>query len=323
VRARGVRATEAGSCATLDGWVGSDEVLAWWSAQAPDVPGKTGTVPMLLARHRATHGAVTSVWSWRGAIDGVEISGDAVHVMRRDGQRHTHSPQPSGWRIDLERGLERRQLLLGGLATTVPAPHAAEQTEQPPALLALPASFSLGERHYRRSEVSWGAAGKPRAEIALSIGEEHELLVEVVVEPSIRAFVPAGAENPLDNEPAAINGDGIQLYVACGEEGGAWLLVPDAAGSSVVVHRIAGWATSLTARATWRPTARGYALDARIVLPSGCTTLALDVIVNEIGPGRARRRGQLVLSGTEREFVYLRGDRHDPQRLLRFHRTDV
>jgi hypothetical protein len=45
------------------------------------------------------------------------------------------------------------------------------------------------------------------------------------------------------------------------------------------------------------------------------------VIVNDAGPGRARRRGQLVMSGAGGEFAYLRGDRHDPSRLIPFSRT--
>jgi len=43
---------------------------------------------------------------------------------------------------------------------------------------------------------------------------------------------------------------------------------------------------------------------------------ALDLIVNERPVGRERRRGQLVLSGARGEFVYLRGDRHDLERLI-------
>jgi len=43
---------------------------------------------------------------------------------------------------------------------------------------------------------------------------------------------------------------------------------------------------------------------------------ALDVVVNEKPADRERRRGQLVLSGARGEFVYLRGDRHDKERLL-------
>ena len=44
----------------------------------------------------------------------------------------------------------------------------------------------------------------------------------------------------------------------------------------------------------------------------------LDVIANDAGPGRERRRGQLVLSGAHGEFAYLQGDRHDPRRLVPF-----
>jgi hypothetical protein len=64
-------------------------------------------------------------------------------------------------------------------------------------------------------------------------------------------------------------------------------------------------------------------LDAEVALPPDCTELALDLLVNETAPGRARRRGQLVLSGADGEFVYLRGDRHDPSRLPGFIITDA
>ena len=50
--------------------------------------------------------------------------------------------------------------------------------------------------------------------------------------------------------------------------------------------------------------------------------IELDVLVNETTAGRVRRRGQLVLSGADGEFVYLRGDRHEPERLLRFSLAD-
>jgi hypothetical protein len=51
--------------------------------------------------------------------------------------------------------------------------------------------------------------------------------------------------------------------------------------------------------------------------------VAADVIVNETVAERVRRRGQLVLSGAAGEFVYLRGDRHECARLLRFSLADV
>jgi hypothetical protein len=42
------------------------------------------------------------------------------------------------------------------------------------------------------------------------------------------------------------------------------------------------------------------------------------VIVNETSPDRERRRGQLVLGGSEGQFVYLRGDRHSAEDQLAF-----
>jgi hypothetical protein len=135
--------------------------------------------------------------------------------------------------------------------------------------------------------------------------------------------VPEEAVNTLDNEPAAINGDGVQLHVRCAGSEGAWLLVPRAADRSVAVHPIAGWKGRLSVSSEWHPTSDGYELSARVVLPRDCRMAELDLLVNETAPGRARRRGQLVLSGAQGEFVYLRGDRHDRRRLLRFKLTDA
>jgi hypothetical protein len=149
------------------------------------------------------------------------------------------------------------------------------------------------------------------------------LRVAIVVEPSHRMFVPADTINELDNEPAGINGDGVQLYVTYGAAGGAWLLVPIADSTAVSARPVAGWSTGLLVSASWSATAKGYALDVRVPLPPAPAALALDVLVNEAAPGRERRRGQLVMSGADREFVYLRGDRHEATRLLRFTHPDV
>jgi hypothetical protein len=136
--------------------------------------------------------------------------------------------------------------------------------------------------------------------------------------------VSVDAENPLDNEPAAINGDGMQLYVVAGERKGGWLLVPRDESSDVGILPIEGWEKGLSVSATWKPTESGYAIVAEVALPSGITDVALDMIVNETAPERERRRGQLVLSGARGEFVYLRGDRHDDvARLLRFNTTNA
>ena len=77
-----------------------------------------------------------------------------------------------------------------------------------------------------------------------------------------------------------------------------------------------GWSDEIRPHATWRPTDDGYQLDAELPIPLDAAPLALDVLVNVSGPDRQRRRGQLVLSGGRGEFVYLRSDRHDPERLI-------
>jgi hypothetical protein len=134
--------------------------------------------------------------------------------------------------------------------------------------------------------------------------------------------VPIATVNGLDNEPAAINGDGVQLYAIAGEHRGAWLLLPRADSSEVDQRPIDGWPGDLRVRATWQAVTDGWELLAAVELPGDTREVALDVLVNETAPGRSRRRGQLVLSGAHGEFVYLRGDRHDAARLLRFTLSD-
>jgi hypothetical protein len=114
----------------------------------------------------------------------------------------------------------------------------------------------------------------------------------------------------------------VQLYVATAAASGAWMLVPEPGRPAPRIRRVPGWGDLELRQADWERTPEGYDLGARVALPrgrdGGDQLLALDVLVNETAPGRERRRGQLVLSGAQGEFVYLRGDRHDPARLVPF-----
>ncbi len=314
----------------LRGFVIADRGATWWSALAPDVPTRAGLAPLLLARRSAQHGRYLSVWSWRDAIVDVEDDETGVRITRRDGGRDHHSWDSAGWYVECERrsGSEmlREHIALRGVVASAEAAHAAVEASSenvPPAVYTLPASFTLGEPHYRRSEQSWSEAGRPSATVDIALIARDTLRVSVDVSNVERRFVPIDAENPLDNEPAAINGDGVQLYIAAGERSGGWLLVPDPGSHEVGIRVVEGWDEGLAIAARWEPTASGYSIVADIPLPDLASTVDLDVIVNEIAPGRERRRGQLVLSGASGEFVYLRGDRHARTRLLRFTIADA
>lgn len=319
VRLRGTR--DGIGNAMLDGWVMAPAGTTWERALVPDVPSRSGLVPMLLPRGTSAVGRITSVWSWRRRVNSVTIADDWITVHRADGTADEHRVAADGWRIECGADGQRTVVLLAGFAsrrTPVSQAAAVHETDVPAPTAGLPAHFELGRPHYRRSEQSWSEAGEPRAEVDISVAGRGVLDVRVRVALSHRLFVPVATANALDNEPAAINGDGLQLYVVAGERRGGWLLVP-ARDSNVVEQRlIEGWNGGLAVQATWTPTEQGWEVSASVPLPAAITTVALDVLVNETTPGRARRRGQLVLSGADGEFVYLRGDRHDAARLLRF-----
>jgi len=321
------RTTEGG---VLRGWMLADAGTTWWSAHAPDVPTRPGQVPLLLARHRAHRGRYLSVWSWRDAVVSVEPHGAGVRVVRRGGECDVHSRSESGWRIGSQgragEEVRREQMLLCGLETgaeEIAGPVSPAVPGAASTVLPLPVTLTLGEPHYRRSEESWNEAGRPTATVTLANEPSDMLTVTVEAADVHRCFVPIDAENLLDNEPAAINGAGVQLYVTAGERTGGWLLVPDRSSRQVGVRVVEGWDAGLGVRARWEPTGAGYRLVADVALPSGTAEVGLDVLVNETTPGRERRRGQLVLSGGRGEFVYLRGDRHEKARLVRFTIADV
>jgi len=321
VRLRGTR--DGIGNATLDGWATGVDGTVWERALAPDVPSRQGFVPVLLVRSTTAVGRIAAVWSWRGRVHDVEISDERILVHRADGASDQHQRTIEGWRIERHATGRSDLVVLAGFVTRrtpTPATPALDAPGRPAAATALPATVVLEAPHYRRSEESWHEAGEPRAEVHVASPRADELLVRVNVAPSYRQFVSVDSPNPLDNEPAAINGDGVQLYVVAGDQRGGWLLVPRPDSADVEQRPIEGWTEGLTLRATWQPTEHGWSLIATVGLPVDLAEISLDVIVNETAPGRARRRGQLVLSGAAGEFVYLRGDRHDPERLLRFTR---
>jgi hypothetical protein len=220
-----------------------------------------------------------------------------------DGSTHTHHADASAWRV----GVSGADVIeLGGF--TPPRPSVRRPSAALPQTLTIPASITLGESHYRRSEQSWSDAGRPSAMVTLQ-PSSTTLDIHVRVPVSDRTFVAAGTVNPYDNEPADINGDGIELFIRTRDGKSAWVLVPD--GNHVRIRDIDGWRSTLAIRASWREVGGGYEMN--IVLP--VIPESIDLLVNEKPLGRERRRGQLVLSGGG--FAYLRGDRQEESSLLR------
>jgi hypothetical protein len=286
-----------------------------------------------LVRQEGTGGIVRTVWSWAPQAPKVRFGVDAVTVTSGE-VTHTHHISESHWNVEAPGALD----VTFELRPQPPAEEVVEaQSEQPEvspirlATLRLESSwysdlptvergafttFELGERHYRRTEESWSDAGKPRARVAVR-AISGALSIHVYVETSIPSFVPADAVNELDNEHPDINGHGVQLYLSTANGNGAWMLVPEHPGPAVRARRIVGWGNAPDPTAEWRRVAGGFEVRMQVQI-GDVKEFALDVIANDTAAGRARRRGQLVMSGAEGEFAYLRGDRHDPSRLVPF-----
>ncbi|HVX42001.1 MAG TPA: heparinase II/III family protein [Gemmatimonadaceae bacterium] len=316
-----VHARAAETDRQLDVWAVTSADCEWWRAAAPGAPGR-GEHAFRLLRASAPSGEYRLVWSWRDEVAGVEL-GEPIRVHLRDGTVHEHRRDAAGWHVTLIAGTARSTIDLGGVCDTEPFGSEYENTDKPHRRVPLPVPTTviLGEPHYRRSEQTWTDAGMPTARVSLDWRADG-LHVAIDVPRSDRTFAADAPVNRYDNEPPDINGDGVQLYVETAAGTSAWLLVPRADGG-VRARPIEHWTTPAKIRAEWHPTATGYGME--IVLPFTGTErpVALDVIVNEMPAGRERRRGQLVLSGARGEFVYLRGDRHEPSRLLALQLPDA
>jgi hypothetical protein len=312
------RASAATGARELHGWLAVPANATIWRAVAPGPPGHPDQ-PLILARASGRVGRFVGVWSWSDRIAGATSDGSNVLVRFHDGVSHSHRATPHGWRVEID-ATSHAVVDLGGLAVRGSArvpPSAAEMQGELGQPIRIPARFELGAANYRGAEESWRDAGDPTC--AIEIAQHGETLeISVTVPRAERRFVDVRAENPFDNDPAAIHGDGVQLYVGAGEASGGWLLVPIERSDEVGVRVAEGWPDALEVHAQWLPLGDGYRLVARVALPPVAREISLDVLINLAGPGRARRRGQLVLSGGRDEFVYLRADRHDRDRLLRF-----
>jgi hypothetical protein len=305
------RAGTAGNDVRL--WASSSADCEWWRATAPGAPGQ-GDHAFRILRARAPQGRHSFVWSWAGDVSDVHF-GASIRVTRGR-EADEHRQDDGRWRIERGREGGSSSIVLSGVVPPAPRDDRSVSVSTPQAPLRLDRDVevvkSLGVEHYRRSEQTWEEAGRPGATITLR-ADRTGLHIAVMVPRSDVTFAPRNAENPFDNESADVNGDGIQLYARANDVLSSWMLVPELGADRVRVRPIAEHETSSAPRARWQRDGDGYRVA--IDLP-GAVPSAIDVIVNEMPRGRRRRRGQLVLSGARGEFVYLRGDRQDDQRLI-------
>jgi hypothetical protein len=312
----------------------SDRRVEFFTARAPGQPA-TSAHRFFLVRATGREGVLRTVVNWSGDLQ-VEWDGELIRVTYREGERHQHRRDRNGWHVELHAGSARSTIDLAGFR---PPPDARQPTrpaarnpmvlrriartgrwfsELPPTDRAALVTHELGEPHYRRSEDRWQAAGSPRATIALG-ADARGLAIDALVHAEAH-FAPDDATNVFDNEPADTMSAGLQLYVRTPDASGAWMLVPEHGSDRVRVRPIKDWGTLAPPVARWRPRDHGYEMRIDLELPNADPgteyPVDLDLIVNETTSLRQRRRGQLVMSGANGEFVYLRGDRHDPARLL-------
>lgn len=288
-------------------------------------------------RSEAAEGVFRSVLSWHPEAHQVQVSAEAITIASRDGERHVHRRDSSGWHVELFAGSARSSIDLAGWRVEperrqqpLPAariPSVLRRSKAPNAWLSdLPEAqrsqlliYELGETHYRRSEDRWKDAGSPRATLAFAADDLHLVLLAQIAAGDPRFAAPE-TTNPFDNEHADTMGSGLQLYLRTPDGSGAWMVVPEARSDSVRVRSITGWGTWPHPKARWREREGGFEMRVEVPLPEtvvgGEYPIDVDVIVNETTSQRERRRGQLVMSGARSEFVYLRGDRHDAARLM-------
>ena len=317
--------------------VWSDHDCAFFRAIAPGQPASTPRT-FHLVRCEGTGGVIRSVWTWSAAPIETDFSDRGVAVSVA-GRSEVHKSGENQWTISMDGSadlrFERADLILDGDDADEPddgvpqhlvaprelhvhAPQSDWFSDLGPSEQDIWELFDLGEAHYRRSEESWREAGQPNARVAVT-ADGDGLVIDVLVQTEHPIFSPVDATNALDNEHPDINGHGVQLYVATDESSGGWVLVPETGTNAVRVRRLAAWGSFPDPTTTWRLVPGGFELRARLAINTTEPSMfGLDILVNDAAPGRARRRGQLVMSGADGEFVYLQGDRHDPARLVPF-----
>ncbi len=310
-------------------------------AEAPGAPTRRTREPFYLLRASGRNLRFVTALEFgpRGnAVRDVRARGELIEVDTPHGtDRHRFAGRE--WEID---GPGGRVTLAGMAAETPPFDRllnleppsrplaAALRVDAPPALDGTLAGFDASEPlrldledQYRRGEEPYTGPEDFSARCHAN-WDDSDLYLAVEVVKQDLCFRAASAPPPLlDNEPDDIHSDGLQVYLGAldgaAEPVTGFVIVPEAGGHGCRVRMASGTAGKPeTIRGAWRRTPEGYTVTLAIPWPEGLVTLVggrigFDLIVNEMLPGRQRRAGQLVWSGGN-GWVWLRGDRYDPER---------
>jgi hypothetical protein len=311
-------------------------------AEGPGRPGAGSREPFYLVRVRGRNArllAVLEPWRENPEIRGVRAAGDVVEIQTTRGVER-HRDHVDSWEVEAAAGGAR---LAGTREPAEPfapileldrplvATAAALRVDAPPVLDGTLDGFDTGEPlrlevedQYRRSEEPYSPEDFS-AVAYVNWGDAACYLAVEVAKPDLCLRPAAAPPARLDNEPDDVHSDGLQVYLR-GERGlgnaegyVGYLIVPEEGGRLRVRTVSDASGDPAAVHGAWRRTDHGYRVTLSVSWPEGFLThvggrLGFDLLVNEMLPGRERRAGQLVWSGGD-GWVWLRGDRQDPERL--------
>ena len=309
-------------------------------AEGPGLPGSGTRTTFYLARARGRSARFVTVLEPVGegsVVRAVRTQGGVIEVEIGDGT-HRHAATPGGWEIDTGSGRVR----LGGPREPEPplaplleldrptrAVGAALRVSEPPPLDGSVTGFDTSEPlrldledQYRRSEEPYSGPEDFSAAAFAAWDDDALYLAVEVTKPDVCFRPPDAPPLRLDNHPDDVHSDGLQLYLRDPEGGDVtgFLVVPEGKDGARLRARGAGEAPGMpdAIRGAWRRTREGYRVTLAVAWPEWHRAhvggrVGFDLVINEMLPGRVRRAGQLVWSGGN-GWVWLRGDRQDPER---------
>ena len=309
-------------------------------AEGPGLPGSGTRTTFYLARARGRSARFVTVLELVGegsVVRAVRTQGGVIEVEIGDGT-HRHAATPGGWEIDTGSGRVR----LGGPREPEPpfaplleldrptrAVGAALRVSEPPPLDGSVTGFDTSEPlrldledQYRRSEEPYSGPEDFSAAAFAAWDDDALYLAVEVTKPDVCFRPPDAPPLRLDNDPDDVHSDGLQLYLRDPEGGDVtgFLVVPEGKDGARLRARGAGEAPGMpdAIRGAWRRTREGYRVTLAVAWPEWHRAhvggrVGFDLLINEMLPGRVRRAGQLVWSGGN-GWVWLRGDRQDPER---------